>query len=837
MLFAVMCTAVFIQFILSGRTLVWQGDGYLQHYPAYIYYGRYLRGVLHTIFVNHSFHIPQWDFSLGEGSDILQTLNYYVIGDPFTFFSFLFPSHLMYIYFSAMCIVRIYCAGLAFLYLCKEMGYSDKVPVLAGALMYSFSYWAFYTCARHPYFIKPMIWFPVIIVGIEKIIRGERPFIYILFVMIAAVSGFYFFYMIVFLVALYIVLRLFCLYKTDCKKIFKSIFFFLIYSCIALGLAAFLFMPTCYSFLQDLRTTHFQSFSLFYPFSYYSVLPLILLFPNSPYWLCMCFPVLSVASCLLILKEPKKHLFLLILLAICIIIILLPICGFALNGFSYVTNRWSWAFALLCSYTVVVTWEHLIKSFRSIIVLAIVLVAYSFSLNLKHQCAMMFYITFLVFFAFTVKQKKEIRSIIAFCLICLNVVLNANIRYHSYSKECMTPNDLVSVLSNETALIKKASSGDNDFFRYSGKNLLPNASINQNLSSVSFYWSLSNPYIMEYRKEMEISSYVMQFYYRDYDSRAALESLACVKYFYKQDESGEVIPYGFIPSDIKSVYKSDYALPLAYTYDSFMIHDIWASLNCVKKSEAILQTAVLEEPCDLIVESNPSFLSKNNPFSITKNSSSFSIKPEVQEPGELYVCLRNFRTEESESGRLPIHVRTSDGHDIVFIYIEPKNQWYAGIHDVSVNLGYTEKKIEKIDILFPEKRTLNVDDIQVISLPMTKFASLIKDRRKDIFDNMKIRTDMVEGEISLDRPKLLCFAIPFAKGWKATVDGKPTKLLRTNVMHMSVPLSAGEHKIVLTYHTPFLKFGVFVSLCSWVIFLFWFFRSRKKRLLLGQSVI
>ena len=828
LLFAGMCLAVFIQFILSGRTLVWEGDGRIQHLPAYIYYGKYLRNIFYTIFIEHSFHIPQWDFAIGEGSDILHALNYYVIGDPFAFFSFLFPSHLMYIYYSGMCIVRIYCAGLAFLYLCKVMGYSEKIPVLASSLIYTFCYWAFYNCARHPYFINPLVWFPLIIAGTERIIQGQKPFLYIFFIMVAAVSSFYFFYMIVILVSLYVILRLFYLYKTDLKKIIKSIFIFFVYSCIALGLAAFLFLPVCYIFLHDARASHFQLFSFFYPFSYYSRLPLLFLFPHSPQWLCLGFPVLSSVSLMLLFKEPKKNCFLLILLGCCFVFIMFPICALALNGFSYVANRWSWAFALLLSFIVVVTWEHLIKSFRTIIVLAIVLVVYSFSLNSKHQCAMIFYIALLVFFAFTVKQKKRIRGIIAFCLICLNVVLNANIRYHSYSKECMTPDGLVSVLSNETELIKEAASGDNDFFRYSGKELTPNASINKNLSSIRYDWTLTNPYIMEFRRKMELPFSWTPFNYGDYDSRAYLESLACVCYFYKHDKSKEVVPYGFIPADAKMIYKNSFALPLAYTYDSYMTLDEWDVLDSVQKGEALLQAAVLEVAGDEISHCNLYSSSRNVPFSLIKSDSAFTVLPRYQGSGELYLCLKNLRTAVPKDRRLIIHVKTSDGSNIPFIYTEPRFSWYSGLHDISVNLGFSEKPVEKIYILFPNKEIYTVDDIQVISLPMTQFASLIEERKKDVFSDVKFGTNTVEGNISLTGSKLLCFAIPFAEGWKATVDGKPARLLRTNVMHMSVPLEAGEHKVVLTYHTPLLRVGFIVSLCSWVIFLFWAYRSKRK---------
>lgn len=794
----------------------------------HIYYGKYLRILFYNFFVGHSFFISQWDFSIGEGSDILQALNYYVIGDPFAFFSFLFPSHFMYVYYCGMCIVRIYCAGLAFIYLCKVLGHSEKTPILAGAFMYAFCYWAIYNCARHPYFINPLVWFPLVIAGIEKIIQGKQPFLYIFFVMVAAVSGFYFFYMIVILISLYIIIRLSCLYGKDIKKIFKSVFTFFIYSCLSLGLAAFLFLPICYIFLHDTRTTHFQTASFFYPLLYYFDLPKLFLFPRDLQWLCMGFPVLSAASLLLLFKEPKKNCFLLILLACCLTIIMLPICGLALNGFSYISNRWSWAFALLCSYVVVVNWEKLLKAFRIIIILALLFAIYAISLNLKNQCIMMFYIALLVFFAFTTKQKREVRGIIAFCLILLNIGLNANIKYHSYCKECMTQGGLVSVLSNETALIKKAAFSDNDFFRYSGKDLTPNASINQNLSSVRYNWTLSNPYIMEFRKKLEIPPYSRPFNYGDYDSRASLESLACVRYFYKRDQSKEIIPYGFIPAGTKAVYKNSFALPIAYTYDSYMTLDEWDVLDSVKKGEALLQTAVLEMPEDEISHCNLSSSSRNVPFSLIKSDSAFTVLPRYQGSGELYLCLKNLRTAVPKDRRLIIHVKTSNGSDISFFYIEPGQEWYAGVHDVSVNLGFSEKPIEKIDILFPNKEIYTVDDIQVISLPMTQFASLVDEREKDAFNNVKIGTNAVEGDISLTEPKLLCFAIPFAEGWRATVDGKPARLFRTNVMHMSVPLEAGEHKVVLTYHTPLLRVGFIVSLCSWVIFLLWAYRSKRK---------
>ena len=77
---------------------------------------------------------------------------------------------------------------------------------MAGALTYSFCMWGLTNAARHPYFLNPMIYFPLIILGIEKIIK-KKPYLFIIMVTISAVSNFYFFYMIVLLTVVYALIR------------------------------------------------------------------------------------------------------------------------------------------------------------------------------------------------------------------------------------------------------------------------------------------------------------------------------------------------------------------------------------------------------------------------------------------------------------------------------------------------------------------------------------------------------------------------------------------------------------------------------------------------------
>ena len=90
--FAAVCLVVLSWFYLRGRTLIYNGDGWKQHYKALVYYGRYLRSIAQSVLSGNGLVIPHWDPTIGEGSDILTTLHYYVIGDPFTIGSVFFAT-------------------------------------------------------------------------------------------------------------------------------------------------------------------------------------------------------------------------------------------------------------------------------------------------------------------------------------------------------------------------------------------------------------------------------------------------------------------------------------------------------------------------------------------------------------------------------------------------------------------------------------------------------------------------------------------------------------------------------------------------------------------------
>ena len=77
-------------FVRDGRYFIFGADCFTQHYPAFLYIQNYCRDTLAGWAQGR--WMPQlFSFSLGLGGDVLSTLNYYGLGNPF-YLPRLFPS-------------------------------------------------------------------------------------------------------------------------------------------------------------------------------------------------------------------------------------------------------------------------------------------------------------------------------------------------------------------------------------------------------------------------------------------------------------------------------------------------------------------------------------------------------------------------------------------------------------------------------------------------------------------------------------------------------------------------------------------------------------------------
>jgi hypothetical protein len=68
-------------------------------------------------------------------------------------------------------------------------------------------------------------------------------------------------------------------------------------------------------------------------------------------------------------------------------------------------------------------------------------------------------------------------------------------------------------------------------------------------------------------------------------------------------------------------------------------------------------------------------------------------------------------------------------------------------------------------------------------------------------------TNRLVLEASANRPGMLVVLEAWRRGWRATVDGEPAPLLRTNAIFRGVPLPAGRHRVEMLYFPRGLAWG------------------------------
>ena len=119
-------------FAQSGKTFIWNVDGAFQHVVVL----KYIRQALITFFTTGKFAMV--DYTIGQGFDVIGTLNYYGLGDPVTLLTVFFPKDSLELTYQILALVRMYLSGLAVAYLCKTIGRTNIYSVLPASLLYAF---------------------------------------------------------------------------------------------------------------------------------------------------------------------------------------------------------------------------------------------------------------------------------------------------------------------------------------------------------------------------------------------------------------------------------------------------------------------------------------------------------------------------------------------------------------------------------------------------------------------------------------------------------------------------------------------------------------------------
>ena len=660
-LFIVTTLIIYAPYFILQKTFVWSHDSYTQHLKAMIFISRWYRQTLRALIHFDFAAISTYSFSIGYGSDALSTLAYYGVGDPFYLLSALVPAKYIYLFYCALIFVKNYFSGVAMSALCR-FRWPDREHdggCLTGSLIYTFCGFALITCFGQPIFLNALIIFPLVLLGIEKVRDGQKPWLFILSIFLATVSNFYFIVSIVLMAVMYALFRYFPIKKGEFGRRFAQIGTMFAAGTVGVAMGGFILLPMAITVLGNKRIALHPTINLFYKPLSCSMLPLDFLAGNEVEYGALCYAGTALL-CVLLLFSVKGFIKLRLQFLLYSVLLFIPAFGYLTNGFSYPINRWCWAYSALVAMIVAELWPHLftLTDFQKRAMVAGLTLYFAVCFVIADEIEPNFLVPF-IFTCITLlylfnaqKNRFEVpavagseesealsaaedpkavrraqarfrraqRGILLLTVvgICANGVYK---NYPRFNDRIADYKDLFNLAPFREGLGASPANDRNmwindmtqiaDTIDYDGTSFVrasntepgfwyQNTSILSGLSTTQSFWSVNSPYVLDYLNSLAVSDVNNNAWqFTNLDNRAILNQLASVSYLYCLHP--EKLPTGYSdvaldPETANSVYGNTSPFSLGYTYDKTITREQFDALTPAQRQEILLTHAVTETP-------------------------------------------------------------------------------------------------------------------------------------------------------------------------------------------------------------------------------------------------
>ncbi len=838
--FLAVAALVFQPFMSQGRTFIYyyagqERDGFTQHYTAFVYIGRYIREFLSGLLRGH-FELKHFDFTLGYGEDVIQSLGYYGFGDPLMLLSALVPQRLAEVFYQVYILLELWLAGVSFAFFGREKGY-EAGWLLPCSLIYVFSGFALWAGLCHPEFLAPMIYFPLLLVGIDRTLAGRQPIFLAVVTGLYALTGYYWLFMGTLFACLYALVRFF-----EEKRGLKALGSFFLRAAggygVGLMLAAPVFLPNVIGFLQSNRTGGERGLpALFVTTEQARGVLRSLIAPGDWNFMGLASIVLP-ALLLLFTRREKRYRGWQVLSGLLCLFCLMPVVGWLCNAGAYETTRWYVFFNFFAAVVVLTGLDGLtVLTRRSLLVYVGAILLYAWAAQGERYAFGMLVITVLVLLLLGLLRGRMVCALLT-ALVAGNCVLNARVAFENYApmfaENGLVAAEIASMPANAVPKGEPWQRADQDYPNN------PNASMILDYAGVSSYFSTSNGNTARFLSEMEIPLH-NKVLFPDLDSRTVLNTLLTTRWFAGTECGGRSVPYGYEPVE-DGLWEDKGVLPLGFTYDTMVGKDVWNGLTALERQELMLQAAYAPE----LQEAGDAPVSRLTPVEVTGTAlqnadwqdgqiNAYGIGASLAVdfsglPGcETYLRLKNVSLAWADMPQLSVTVRSGQTQR-TYTFSSENFLWHSGQESVLINLGYSPDSLTRAELIFDQPGGLKLDALEVWCQPMEAYDSWRDQLRRESLTDVRVDTDHITGTITTSGRRVLAFAIPYSPGWDISVDGQRAQSLKVNDLLLGVELDAGAHTVQLRYHSPGFRPGVVLAgagLCVLGAMLLYRKRERK----------
>ncbi len=856
----------------------------------------------HLAFWNERFHegiFSAWSFSIGTGQSVF-AMNQWVF-DPFNWILFLVKKETFPFLIGYVVLLKSLVSGLFFQAYLRRMGCASYAT-LVGGVLYAFNGYLI-LWGQHYNFSTACVCSVFILWALEGWFQKKKWFPLVFSVFATAAWSYYFFFMIAIFVAIYVQFRIAAMgfsWRTWLKENAKVAAL----SLLGLGLACFTLMPAVYTVMKGSRLaweipslislaspSYFLTLlSRFYSTHVSMDHPLRHFYDwrnyyEAPNVYTGLLTLLLLPSLWILTRNSRRYLFL--CLTVGLLFLSVPFLSGLLNGFSYVSYRWTFllipmlllgamkalnlliegqrlssTFLMALTITLVAVFSALLALASPIYGWPLTEVWSGFRENFSVILFLVIYLLCLV--GIQCPSTKFLAQITLLLMVTLEILVHSNTDVNqrvlldaSYVREHQ------GIFDHTVAAVTFLNNNDSDFFRigksYSGASW--NDPIGQYFHGTTSYISLNNSSYLKFLKDREVSYPNLNVTRIPFD-RYQLSTLLGVKYHLATRDSD--VPFGYRPVATfgkLNLYKNEYSLPIGIAFDFYILEEDLKALSPLEKDEISLEAVVLssDSPARSRLRRYASLLPEPScsPFSPLDPSQTLKVRFEnlvlidnhfprsLEIKTELTDPHLTLPLEHPLSGEFQVDMQITSPKDVTAtlwwrqgegIFLVPRSQYFLvsqGTHRYHIDLGFLDR-IDRIrfDLANLPGRyivrdfTLNFRN----TIPNAdRYKASVEHLRKEPFRVERKTETEIEGTINTARNKMLVFSIPYGAGWNALVDGKTAIVEKVNSGFSGVELTQGQHRILFSYTQPWLNLGATLSSISLFILMLLGIRFYKSK--------
>lgn len=711
--------------------------------------------------------------------------------------------------------------------ICYYLTKNIKNSILSIPISISYGFSSYYIAYHwNIMWLDGMIFLPLIILGLEKIIKENKSLLYIITLSISIFSNYYIGYMICIFTFIYFQFYYLLNYKFNIKDFLIKFKNYILYSIISIGIISIVVIPIYFS-LSSISATKDTFPSIFE--TEFNIINFILnnfSLSKPTALISENIPLPNTSSSLLIfiliplffinknINKKEKILYALLLLTL-FLCMHNTFINFIWHGFHFPNDL---------PYR---------QSF--IYIFITIIIAYKSLINIKYINTKKLLITLTVFILLIILSKiikfdnlqNKVLIINTILLIIYFTILIINIKNKKYTQFA-----LITIVAIETCIscvynIKPDHNGkdlDNSIKNYQYiKNILPqenefyriekikhdtyNDPALNNYYGISVFSSMTYEDISKIQRKLGNGSNNINSYYYNLQT-PIYNSMFNIKYlvgkfnynksFYKENKNEGIKEY-------------KYPLSIAYKVNNNIKNWDTSSNNPFTVQE--------------------SFIKESTGFDNMFNKLNINFKdivPEITNNGYFInsrICSINL--ENDRNGDVYLYI---DSNNLSSILVNGESYFIATNEPYIINLGYFSKYDDiNVTMYFSYGDTsYNEFNIYAYSFNENNFKKAYNSLNDEILNISSFKENHIKGNINLKESGVIFTSIPYDNSWKIKVDNKYIDFYKIGESYIGFNLNEGYHNIEFIYKTKGLKTGAIISTISLISTIYLYIKKKLR---------